>query len=44
LVVTAATQHLLNAHKLALMQAGSLLVNTSRSALVEGAALVDALK
>lgn len=44
LVVTAATQHLLNANKLALMQAGSLLVNTSRSALVDGAALVDALK
>jgi len=44
LVVTATTQHLLNADKLALMPAGSLLVNTSRSALVDGEALVDALK
>ena len=44
LVVTATTQHLLDAFKLALMQPGSLLVNTSRSALVDSAALVKALE
>ena len=44
LVVTATTQHLLDAPKLALMQPGSLLVNTSRSALVDSAALVKALE
>ena len=44
LVATASTTRLLNAEKLALMQPGSLLVNTSRSALVDGAALVKALK
>ena len=44
LVVTAATQQLLDASKLALMQPGSLLVNTSRSALVDSAALVKALE
>ena len=44
LVVTAATQQLLDASKLALMQPGSLLVNTSRSALVDSPALIKALE
>ena len=44
LVATASTTKLLNADKLALMQADSLLVNTSRSALVDSAALVKALE
>ena len=44
LVATAATTQLLNAEKLALMRADSLLVNTSRSALVDSAALVKALE
>ncbi|MDB5890401.1 MAG: D-isomer specific 2-hydroxyacid dehydrogenase, NAD-binding protein [Polaromonas sp.] len=43
LVPTPATRHVLNAERLGLMQPGSLLVNTSRSALIDGAALVDAL-
>ena len=44
LVPTPATSHLLNANRLALMRPDSLLVNTSRSALVDGAALVKALE
>ena len=44
LVAAAATQQLLNAEKLALMQPGSLLVNTSRSTLIDSAALVKALE
>ena len=44
LVATASTTKLLNADKLALMKADSLLVNTSRSALVDGVALVKALE
>jgi phosphoglycerate dehydrogenase-like enzyme len=44
LVPTAATHQLLNAERLALMRPDSLLVNTSRSALVDGAALVQALE
>ncbi len=44
LVATPSTTRLLNAERLALMRLGSLLVNTSRSALVDGAALVKALQ
>ena len=44
LVPTPATHHLLNAQRLALMRPDSLLVNTSRAALVDSAALVQALK
>ena len=44
LVATAATRHLLNAQRLALMQPDSLLVNTSRSALIDSEALTKALE
>lgn len=44
LVVTPATRHLLNAERLALMRPDSLLVNTSRSELIDTAALVSALQ
>ncbi|MGQ2979800.1 MAG: D-2-hydroxyacid dehydrogenase family protein [Polaromonas sp.] len=44
LVVTPATRHLINAERLALMQPGSLLVNTSRSELIHTPALVQALQ
>jgi len=44
LVVIPATRHLLNAERLALMRPDSLLVNTSRSALIDSAALVKALE
>ncbi len=44
LVPTPATRQLLNAERLALMRPGSLLVNTSRSALIDGPALAHALK
>ena len=44
LVVVAATRHLMNAQRLGLMQPGSLLVNTSRSELIDTPALVQALK
>ena len=44
LVPTPPTRHLLNAERLALMRPDSLLVNTSRSALVDGTALVKALE
>ncbi len=44
LVVTPTTQHLMNAQRLALMPPGSLLVNTSRSDLIDTPALVQALQ
>ena len=44
LVVAPTTRGLLNAQRLALMQPGSLLVNTSRSALIDTPALVKALE
>ena len=44
LVPTPATRHLLDAPHLALMRPDSLLVNTSRSALIDSKALVSALE
>lgn len=44
LVPTPATRHLLNAERLARMRPDSLLVNTSRSALIDTGALVQALE
>ncbi|MGO1768165.1 MAG: D-2-hydroxyacid dehydrogenase family protein [Advenella sp.] len=44
LVVSDATRKLLNSETLALMQPGSLLVNTSRSTLIDTAALIQALQ
>jgi len=44
LVVLPATRHLMNAERLGLMQPGSLLVNTSRSELIDTPALIRALK
>ena len=44
LVPSATTRQLLNAERLATMRPDSLLVNTSRSALIDTAALVHALK
>jgi phosphoglycerate dehydrogenase-like enzyme len=43
LVVVPATRHLMTAERLALMQPGSLLVNTSRSELIHTPALITAL-
>ena len=44
LVPSATTRHLINAERLALMRPDSLLVNTSRAALIDTAALVGALR
>ena len=44
LVPTAVSKHLLNAERLAMMRPDGMLVNTSRSALIDTAALVAALK
>ena len=44
LVPSATTRHLINAERLTLMRPDSLLVNTSRAALIDTAALVDALR
>lgn len=44
LVPSSTTRNLLNAERLATMRSDSLLVNTSRSALIDTAALVEALK
>ena len=39
-----ATQHLIDAHSLALMKPGAMLVNTSRGALVDTRAVIEALR
>ncbi|MDW5442105.1 D-2-hydroxyacid dehydrogenase family protein [Polaromonas sp. SM01] len=44
LVVLPSTRHVINAQRLALMQPGSLLVNTSRSELIDTQSLVQALQ
>ncbi|HNG61092.1 MAG TPA: 2-hydroxyacid dehydrogenase, partial [Cellvibrionaceae bacterium] len=42
--LTPHTHHLINARALALMQPGAMLINTSRGALVDARAVIDALK
>lgn len=42
--LTPKTHHVVNAHKLGLMQASAIVVNTARGALIDTAALVEALK
>jgi D-lactate dehydrogenase len=42
--LTPSTHHLINARALALMSAGAMLINTSRGALVDARAVIDALK
>lgn len=42
--LTPATRHLIDARRLAQMRPGALIVNTSRGALIDTAALIDALK
>ncbi len=42
--LTPATKHIINAQSLAAMQPGAMLINTSRGALVDASAVIDALK